>query len=268
MVSVPFGSFEMGSPSDEPGRNSDETQHIVTLTEGFHIGKYPVTQAQYQAVIGTNPSYFKTPVSSETNTANRPVEQVSWYDAVEFCNKLSDIEGLTPYYTIDKNTVDPNNTNSGDPYRWLVTLNPGANGYRLPTEAQWEYACRAGTTHAFNWDTDTINSSQANYYASYIDPNNKVAGTYLQRTTSVGSYAPNTWGIYDMHGNVWEWCWDWYGSYSGDKTDPTGAVSGGLRVLRGGSWYGDGQYLRSADRNCYYPYYWDSYYYGFRVVLP
>jgi formylglycine-generating enzyme required for sulfatase activity len=220
MIQIQGGTFQMGSPTTEPGHsNLDKTQRQVTLT-GFSMGKYLVTQAQYQAVMGTNPSQFKTPVSPETSTANRPVEMVTWFNAIEFCNKLSEKEGLTPVYTITGTTVTPN----------LST-----NGYRLPTEEQWEYACRAGTTTAFNWGTNTINSTQANYRASVVNANNTTAGTDMNRTTVVGSYAPNAWGLYDMHGNVYEWCWD--------------SVNSGARVRRGGSWNANGEDLRSGTSN-------------------
>jgi formylglycine-generating enzyme required for sulfatase activity len=170
-----------------------------------------------------------------------------------FCNKLSINEGFSPAYSINGSTdpadwgVLPTNANA----TWnAVEIVADSDGYRLPTEAQWEYACRAGTTTAFNWGTDTINSSQANYDARTVDANNTVAGIYLARTTEVGSYAPNAWDLYDMHGNVYEWCWDWYGDYvAGTQTDPMGAVSGSTKVRRGGSFYFAAQNMRSASRS-------------------
>jgi len=267
MVLIPAGTFQMGAPTSEPGY-AGETRHTVTLTSGFYMGKYEVTQAQYQKVMGTNPSYFTTPVSSETSTANQPVETVRWYDTVAFCNKLSMQEGLSPAYSISGIT---------DPAGWesvpsldVIVIVEGTTGYRLPTEAQWEYACRAGTTTAFNWGTDYIDSGKADYFASWVDTNNKVAGSNLGRPTDVGSYSPNAWGLYDMHGNVWEWCWDRYESYtSGSQTDPMGAVSGDYRMMRGGCWDLFGKFLRSANRGSDYP---SSYgyngYYSFRVVRP
>ena len=271
MVWIPAGSFTMGSPTSEPGHSSEETQHHVTLTKGFYMGKYQVTQGQYQAVMGSNPSNFKTPVTPETSTANRPVEQVSWYDAIVFCNKLSMQEGLTPAYSINSSTnpADWGTVPTGINATWnAAVIVAGSTGYRLPTEAQWEYACRAGTTTAFNWGTDYIDDSKANYNASYVDTNNTGAGTYLQRTKEVGSYDPNAWDLYDMHGNVWEWCWDWYGSYSsGMQTDPTGAVSGDRRMVRGGAWDYFGQYARSAYRSSCSPFYRDGYI-GFRLARP
>jgi formylglycine-generating enzyme required for sulfatase activity len=193
------------------------------------MGKYEVTQKEYQEIMGTNPSEFKGD--------NLPVETVSWFDAAEYCNKRSQKEGLTPAYTI-------NGTN--------VTWNQNANGYRLPTEAEWEYACRAGTTTPFSTGNN-ITTDQANYDGNY-PYNNNAEGEYRDKPTPAGSFAPNAWGLYDMHGNVYEWCWDWYGNYSsGAQTNPAGAVSGACRVMRGGSWYDVGQSLRSAYRGIYLP---------------
>jgi formylglycine-generating enzyme required for sulfatase activity len=242
MVRIQGGTFMMGSPASEASRESDEAPHQVTVS-GFYLGKYEVTQKEYQALMGTNPSYFKGD--------NLPVEKVSWYDAVNYCNARSRSEGLTPAYTVS-------GTN--------VTWTRSANGYRLPTEAEWEYACRAGTTTPFSTGGN-ITTNQSNYNGN--NPyNGNAKGTYREKTTAVGSFAANAWGLYDMHGNVWEWCWDWYGAYpSGAQTDPMGASSGALRVTRGGSWIVNGQYLRSAYRNSYYPS--NSYsYLGFRLLRP
>jgi uncharacterized repeat protein (TIGR02543 family) len=275
MVWIRAGTFTMGSPTSEPGHYDNETQHEVTLTQGFYMGKYQVTQAQYQAVMGNNPSDpdNKIPVPPETSTENRPVERVSWYRTLVFCNRLSMDEGLEPAYRINGST---------DPSAWgdvpvgdreapwdAVQIVAGSTGYRLPTEAQWEYACRAGTVAAFNWGADYINDTQANYNASIIDANNLSVGTRLGRTTGVGSYAPNAWGLYDMHGNVLELCWDWYGSYSGGaQTDPTGAVSGDARVRRGGTANGTGRGLRSAYRTNDFPPWGVNLSTGFRIVRP
>ena len=238
MVRVEGGTFTMGSPANEPSRESDETQRQVTVNS-FYMGKYEVTQKEYQELMRTNPSYFKGD--------NLPVENVSWYDAVEYCNARSRNEGLTPAYTIDKSRSDSNNTSGSDTVRWVVTWNRNANGYRLPTEAEWEYACRAGTRTPFSTGNN-ITTSLANYNGNY-PYNNNAKGTYRERTTTVGSFAPNPWGLYDMHGNVWEWCWDWYGSYpAGAQTDPAGASSGSSRVYRGGGWDFTAQFVRSAYR--------------------
>ncbi|MDR2019195.1 MAG: formylglycine-generating enzyme family protein, partial [Treponema sp.] len=222
-VFVEGGTFQMGSPASEAGRRNDETQHQVRVSS-FYMGKYEVTQAEYESVMGTNPSYFKG--------ANFPVENVSWYDAVEYCNRLSQREGLTPAYT-----------RNGD----NVTWNRNAEGYRLPTEAEWEYACRAGTTTPFNTGNN-ISVNIANYDGNY-PYNNGSKGVYRQKTVAAGSLPPNAWGLYEMHGNVWEWCWDWYGAYAADaQTDPVGPVTGADGVGRGGFWGGTAQGLRSAFR--------------------
>ncbi|MFP6899672.1 MAG: formylglycine-generating enzyme family protein [Opitutales bacterium] len=208
------GAFEMGSPLSEADRGDDETRHTVTLTRGFWLGKHEVTQAQWEDVMGTSPSYFKG--------ANLPVEQVSWNDAVSFCAKLTDRE------------------------RKADRL-PVGYAYRLPTEAQWEHACRAGTKTAFAFGDD-LSSRQANFDGNY--PYGGAAkGVYLEKTAPVGSYPANAWGFHDLHGNVYEWCQDWYGDYpSGSVRDPVGPPVGSARVFRGGSWGDFAQYLRSAFR--------------------
>jgi formylglycine-generating enzyme required for sulfatase activity len=237
MVLIKGGTFTMGSPANEAGRESGEVQHQVTVSS-FYIGKYEVTQKEYQEIMGTNPSNFKGD--------NLPVERVSWFDAIEYCNKRSQKEGLTPAYTIDKSRNDPNNKSGDDP-RWIVTRNVNANGYRLPTEAEWEYACRAGTTTPF-YTGNNVTTSQANYDGNH-PYNNNAKGIYRDKTTTVGSFSPNGWGLYDMIGNVSEWCWDWYDSFSGNtQVDPVGALSGGNRISRGGDWYYNAYSLRSAFR--------------------
>jgi len=257
MVRIQGGTFTMGSPASEPGHDSDEAQHQVTVSS-FYMGKYEVTQKEYKEIMGVNPSSFKRD--------NLPVEQVTWYDAVEYCNKRSQKEGLTPAYTINKNQSDPNNTSNLDTVKWTVNLNRNANGYRLPTEAEWEYACRAGTTTPFSTGNN-ITTGQANYNGN--NPyNNNAKGENRGKITPVGSFAPNPWGLYDMHGNVYEWCYDWYGNYSIDaQTDPRGAVSGAFRVARGGSWNNTAGNARTAYRFAYTP----SYRFlniGFRLVRP
>jgi formylglycine-generating enzyme required for sulfatase activity len=224
MVRINGGTFIMGSPANEPGRNGDEVQHRVTVSS-FYMGKYEVTQKEYQEVMGTNPSYFKGD--------NLPVECVSWWDAVEYCNKRSQREGLTPAYTIDGDTEN---------FSYIFTdviWNRNANGYRLPTEAEWEYACRAGTTTAYNTGAN-INDNTGWYSAN--------SG---KKTHPVGQKSANAWGLYDMHGNVYEWCWDWHGDYSGgSQTNPVGErdVYRVERVVRGGCWSVSARFLRSAQR--------------------
>jgi formylglycine-generating enzyme required for sulfatase activity len=229
------------------------------ITKGFYMGKYPVTQGLYQAVMGSNPSYFWDDPADGEEQARRPVENVSWYDALVFCNKLSAMEYLTPVYSISEST-DPVNWGAvpqmNNDATWdAVTMNASANGYRLPTEAEWEYACRAGTSTAYNlgnnWNGDW----------GWYDGNSG------DKTHEVGKKAPNVWSLYDMHGNVLEMVWDWYGEYgTATATDPIGSVSGDLRVGRGGSWHSATTGLRSALRSFIDPYvYWESDI-GFRVA--
>lgn len=233
-ILVEGGTFSMGSPDSEAWRSDDETQHTVTVSD-FYMSAFEVTQAEYQAVIGSNPSAF----SGE----ELPVETVSWLDAIAYCNARSELEGLEPAYTIEGQTV---------------TWNRSANGYRLPTEAEWEYACRAGTQTPFNTET-SISADESNYWGHYpylIEDNyfnqsnlETRPGVYRETTVAVGSFQPNAWGFYDMHGNVGEWVWDYYGDYPTQaQTDPVGPDSGVLRVNRGGGWNDFAKNLRSAYR--------------------
>ena len=226
LVYIPAGEFMMGSPSPHHSRDSDEgPQHKVKISKGFWMGVTEVTQSQYRAVMGTNPSNFKGD--------NNPVEMVTWNKATEFCKKLSQKDGKT---------------------------------YRLPTEAQWEYACRADTTTPFNTG-QTISTDQANYNNDYVYATGS-KGVYRKKTTEVGSFSANAFGLYDMHGNVWEWCSDWYGEdyYSNSSSvDPEGPSTGEKRVLRGGGWKNGPRYCRSANRLRRSPV--SSYYdFGFRIV--
>ncbi len=254
MVAIKGGTFTMGSPENEVDRGSYETQHPVKLSD-FYMSATEVSQGLYKAVMGKNESRFKGD--------DLPVESVSWYDAIEFCNALSQKAGLQPYYTIDKNKKDPNNTNSSDDIKWTVSINQSANGYRLPTEAEWEYAARAGTSTPFHTGHN-LTTAQANYNGNY-PYNGNAKGEYRAKTVAVKSFVPNAWGLYNMHGNVWEWCWDWYGTYPADISEnPTGYISGDYRVVRGGGWYSSAHNCRSAYRSRYWPDRRDSYI-GFRL---
>ena len=237
MVYISPGTFMMGSPSGEPKRESDERQHKVTLTKGFYMGVTEATVGQWRsftqdtgyrteaetgggAYIYTGKKwekkkgyYWDNPGFSQTE--KHPVTCVSWNDAQKFIKWLNQQEG--------------------------------GNKYRLPTEAEWEYACRAGTTTPFSTGS-CISTDQANYNGNYPMPGCS-KGRYRKKTIEVASFPPNAWGLYDMHGNVWEWCEDWKGDYpSSHVTDPEGPSSGS-RVYRGGSWYYDAGYCRSADRH-------------------
>ncbi len=195
---IPPGTFMMGSPESEEGREDNETQHKVTLTKAFLIGIHPVTQAFWQTIMGDNPSRNKGD--------ELPVESVSWENCQEFLQKLSESDG---------------------------------HEHRLPSEAEWEYGCRAGTTTLYFFGK-TITAKQANFVGRGGRPG---------KTTVVGLYAPNAWGLYDMHGNVWELCADWDGEYpEGEAVDPTGSESGSVGVFRGGSFYNQASAARSSRR--------------------
>jgi len=214
MVLINGGTFSMGSPYSETGRSENEgPQRFITISS-FYLSKYPVTQNEYLEIMDNNPSHF--------GGGNLPVEQVSWLDAIDYCNKRSVKEGLTPVYTI-----------SGFRINW----DRNANGYRLPTEAEWEFACRAGTTSAFN------NGWEANVNTGWYISNSG------RKTHPVGQKPANAWGLFDMHGNVFEWCWDFIADYSGTSIDPSGPSSGHYRIQRGGSWNCPDQSLRSANRS-------------------
>lgn len=213
----------------------------VTVSD-FYIDKYDVTQKEWVAVMGSNPSTFKGD--------NLPVEMVSWYDAIEYCNRRSIKEGLQPYYRIDRNSEDPDNLPDPkfgrlDTIRWTVTINQGANGYRLPTEAQWEYAASGGQlSHGYTYSGSDSTDDVAWYWRNSGD--SRLSGWWNwpairqnhDRTRPVGSKQPNELGLYDMSGNVREWCWDWHGSLASNAADPRGSRSGFGRVWKGGGWMG------------------------------
>lgn len=263
---IPAGEFTMGSPEPEEQRFKNETQHKVRITKAFYLGKYEVTQAEFRKVMGRNSSYFSDTEGEKKKLANLvsdryPVENVSWYDAAEFCNKLSESESLPAYYrltNIERN--DDESIKKAD-----VTV-LGGRGYRLPTEAEWEYACRAGTTTPFHFGA--ANNGQASNIEGRAPFGTTTRGPALERTISVGRYDANKFGLHDMHGNVWEWCHDWYDEKYYAKSpaaDPTGAESGTSRVTRGGSWFGDGGNSRSGHRSGLSPDF-RFYFLGFRVA--
>ena len=256
----------MGSPANEKCNTTPKTpQRQVTISRGFWIGVYPVTQEQWQAVMGSNPSHFSAnPAAGETQE-KRPVEDVSWYDVLVFANRLSLIDGLTPAYSIggSANPDDWGKVPKKSKLVWkAVEVVEGSTGWRLPTEAQWEYAARAGTTTAFSNGAEDW-EDEASLEAIGWFPFNSGRITH-----EVGRKQPNAWGLYDIHGNVWEWCWDWHDDYPAQaQTDPAGAPSGSMRVKRGGSGGHSAQFARSAAHYGYEPFMTDGAM-GFRLARP
>jgi formylglycine-generating enzyme required for sulfatase activity len=242
MVNISAGTLT------KPNNNYWTASFDTVTISAFKIGKYEVTQEQYHAVTGNNPSNFSSSPASGEVQGKRPVESVTWYDAVEFCNKLSEMEGLASVYTITGRTPA-----TGYPITIAtVTADFSKNGYRLPTEAQWQYAAQGGgsttvtVTDATGWYSDNSDSM----------------------THEVGKKSANAYGLHDMLGNVWEWCWDWYQStYPSGASDPTGAVSGDGRVIRGGSWSISAVGAASAGRGGSYPVVRNSNG-GFRLARP
>jgi uncharacterized protein (TIGR02996 family) len=226
---VPAGKFRMGSPATEPRRMDDEPLHTVTISRAFYLGVYPVTQAQYRAVVGRNPSHFnrRRVKNAARHLARFPVESVTWTAAVEFCERLSQ----------------------------RAEERSAGRTYRLPTEAEWEYACRAwgSPRYPFHFGV-TLEGRQANFQTEHPyppDDDHLVGSEPLGRPCPVGMYRPNAFGLYDMHGNVDEWCEDWFNAryyVDGPKEDPSGPVDGDRRVVRGGSWRGQGEDCRAAVR--------------------
>ena len=246
LVLIPADEFMMGSRDpDVDSREDEKPAHRVRITNPFYIGKYEVTQAEYEQVFTDRKSFFSWPDGDGRDqvegmdTSGFPAELVKWVDAVEFCRKLSET---------------PDEKNAG-------------RSYRLPTEAEWEYACRAGTQTAFHFG-DSLDSHQANFLGTFPFGDAEV-GPFRSRTTATGSFEPNAFGLYDMHGNVWEWCSDWYGRYYYENSpgeDPQGPVRGTRKIIRGGDWYSDGRDCRTAFRYAGLP---EGTFYatGMRVVM-
>lgn len=249
MVRIPSGTFTMGSPANELGRVADEPQHEVTLTHPFFLQTTEVTKAQWDAVRTEGPTRGYTDLAVGRNghhgdaSGEHPVTEVSWFDVVKWLNLKSELEDLTPCYTLD-----------GSPFRTgqaTPQCDFDASGYRLPTESEWEYAARGGTISAYSSGPITYTDT------SPLDPNLDLIGWYGGNsggnTHPVGQKQGNEWGLYDMSGNVWEWCWDWLGIYPGAVTNPVGPASGGFRVFRGGNFSDFAHACRSARRGMSFP---------------
>ncbi len=230
---IPAGRFRMGSPADEQGRFDREILHDGELTRGFWIGETEVTQGQWRQLMGNQPSHHSSCVD------DCPVENVSWWDAVTLANRLSSKAGLENCYALSGCQGTPGE--EGYSCAEVALKGLGCRGYRLPTEAEWERAARAGTRTPF-WTGENLTTDQANYQGN------------KRRTVKVRSLAANPWGLYEVHGNVWEWVWDWYGAYPADRVrDPVGPSDGTLRVFRGGSWLSIARSGRAASRDAFVP---------------
>jgi formylglycine-generating enzyme required for sulfatase activity len=262
MVSIPGGTFQMGSNNtaleSETG-NDEEPVHSVTVSS-FYMDSTDVTQASYQSLMGVNPSYFNTGASA----SRRPVESMTWYDAVLYCNARSKHDGYDTVYSYTSIGFYSGGTaGNGCDSLGNLTINYTQNGYRLPTEAEWEYACRAGSTADYYWGQSyplqpSADTAEISAHAWWLNSNDS--------TQPVATKPANAFGLHDMSGNVWQWCNDWYGSYSaGAQTNPTGPSTGSSRVLRGGSWNYAVVGLCAAFRGYNLPDGW-NYVYGFRCV--
>jgi formylglycine-generating enzyme required for sulfatase activity len=251
MASVPGGSFLMGSPDSEAWRKTDEGPRTTVSLRSFLIADHETTFDEFDAYCAE--AKILPPSDYGWGRGNRPVINVTWWDAAAYCNWRSIKEGLEPAYEITKASK-----------AMTAVLDPFAGGYRLPTEAEWEFACRAGSSGPF-YSGASLSSLEANFDGDY-PYGGAASGPVLKKTVPVRSYAPNSLGLYDMHGNVWEWCGDYYGAYQGGRADnPPGAAFDLRRVCRGGAWISGASSLRSAKRNFYQPDFFSTAL-GFRVA--
>ena len=230
-ILIPKGSFKMGGLENDDGTMS-ETQHEVTLSKDFWLGKTEVTQNQWQQIMGTQEIHPEKPSPFRGDHPEYPVVSISYFDVERFLDKLNEVSH--------------------------------AYHFRLPTEAEWEYACRAGTTTPFSHGS-ILDDTLANFNAK-VPSKYAASGKFLEHPTPVAFYAPNPWGLYDMHGNVWEWVSDWHGPYAKEKlTDPEGPAYGKEKIIRGGSWFFGADHARSANRRTHEPKLW-GFSIGFRIV--
>jgi len=274
MVFVEGGTFMMGCTSEQKDcRDNEKPAHKVELAS-FYMGATEVSFAEYDAYY--NATGKKKPDDVGWEHGKRSAINVSWYDVVEYCNWLSELEGLEVCYSIDKGIKDPNNKNDSDDVKWTVVCDFGMNGYRLPTEAEWEYAARGGNESTGYIYAGVSIEDSLHIYGNFCDSKCEYSWQVISQndgymyTSPVGIYRPNELGLYDMSGNVWEWCWDWYDSdmYKGRQQiyfSPRGSIYGSHRVLRGGSWSDESVYLRVSNRNYYWPLNRNNYV-GFRLA--
>ena len=246
------GTFTMGSPEEEFCREADETQHTVTLTTGFHLLRTEVTRQMWADLKAVQPTLPDDPsFENSSPTMNHPVQYLTWTEALLFANLSSVRDGYTRCYYVDAGFTTPLDDTNYIDGPWFCNFD--ADGYRLPTEAEWEYACRAGTTSTFSVEEPAYTDGNCAECIAGTHPVLEMYSVYCANdedsTGVAGSKLPNPWELYDMHGNVWEWCWDWYGDYpTGSVTDPTGPETGTDHMRRGGNWRFGAQIMRSASR--------------------